>query len=179
MITRQFFLGFFSKIKMRSVFFPIIIIQLIFATSCIQPSTEPDLDFTTVEKELRAFETANRIAVDSGDIDGILKYYSSDAITIPPSDSILYGREWIRTLLVNLYKDYEFHEVFEFIDIRIYGNRIAATYTYSQNINPLIGGEQITQTGNGMCILKKSEEGIWQFEWNAYNLNKMDKTMQE
>lgn len=179
MITRQFLPSFFSKIKMRSVLLSIIIILLIFASSCIQPSTEPELNITTVEKELRAFETANRMAVDSGDIEGILKYYSPDAITIPPSDSILYGREWIRTLLVNLYKDYEFHESFKFIDIRIYGNRIAATYTYSQNINPLNGGEQLTQTGNGMCILKKSEEGIWQFEWNAYNLNKMDKTMQE
>jgi hypothetical protein len=35
-------------------------------------------------------------------------------------------------------------------------------------MTPLEGGETIKQTGKGMCIIKRTETGKWQFKWNAY-----------
>lgn len=173
LITKEFLLGFFSKLKMRSGFFPIIIIQLIFATSCLQSSTEPDLDLTTVEKELRAFENIHREAIDSKDIDGILKCYATDLITISPDEPILYGKDWIRTLVTDLYKTYDFHEDFKLIDIRIIEEHVVASYSFSQQMTLLTGGEPTVQTGKGMCILNQSETGNWQFVWNAYNYDNL------
>jgi ketosteroid isomerase-like protein len=156
-----------------SFFFAIIIGLMILASSCSRTSSKLQLDPVTVEKELRAFETMHREAIDSKDIDGILKCYATDLINISPDEPILYGKDWIRTLLTDLYKTYDFHEDFKLIDIRIIGDRVAASCTFKQQMIPLSGGDTITQTGKGMCILKRSETGTWQFEWNAYNYDSL------
>ncbi|WP_372950541.1 YybH family protein [Mariniphaga sp.] len=139
--------------------------------SCSGPEPKTNLDLKVVETELRAFESNHRTAIDKKDIAGILQYYATDLITISPDEPILYGKDWIRTLVTDLYKTYDFHEDFKFIDIRIVGDRVAASYTFKQQMIPLSGGDTITQTGKGMCILKHSETGTWPFEWNAYHNN--------
>ncbi len=48
------------------------------------------------------------------------------------------------------------------------GDRVAATYQFTQQMTPLAGGETIKQSGKGICILKRIDAGKWQFEWNAY-----------
>jgi ketosteroid isomerase-like protein len=132
-------------------------------------SHELDLDTAAVEKELRAMEAGHRAAVYAKDIEGILRYYSADLITIFPGEPNRYGNEWVRTAVADLYKAYEFHEDFKFIDIKIIGDRIAASYSFSQQMTPVVGGEKTETTGKGMCILKRNEMNIWQFEWNSYS----------
>ena len=163
----------------RGIYCAIIIGLLILVSSCSRPAQNPALDANTVEKQLRTMETGHRTAVDSKDIEGILQYYTSDLITIPPGEPILYGKEWIQTTVADLYKTYDFHEDFKFIDIRIIGDRVAASYSFVQQMTPLAGGEKIEQTGKGMCILRLSEKKTWQFEWNAYSTDNMDTSNKE
>jgi ketosteroid isomerase-like protein len=117
-------------------------------------------------------ETAHREAIDAKDIEGILQFYSTDYINVGPDGPILYGRGFIRTNMTELYKTYDFHEDFKFVDIRIIGDRIAASYTATSQMTPLAGGDTVKDTGKGMCILKLSEKNAWQFEWNAYSIDK-------
>lgn len=159
---------------MRSVGYAFAVGLVIFASGCSKPAENPALDAVAVEEQLRAMETGHRAAINAKDIEGILQYYTSDMITIPPDEPILYGKEWIRTTMADLYKTYDFHENFKFIDIRFIGDRVAASYSFVQQMTPLAGGEKIEQTGKGMCILKLSEKKTWQFEWNAYSLDKRD-----
>jgi uncharacterized protein (TIGR02246 family) len=122
----------------------------------------------TVESELRQLRIGHREAVDSRSSDAILQFYAPDLITVAPGKPILRGREWIREACDELFRDFDFHEDFDFVDIRIMGDRIAASYEYSQQMTPLTGGESVIQTGKGIFILKRSEAGRWQIEWNAY-----------
>jgi ketosteroid isomerase-like protein len=144
-----------------------------------EPMVDVEAEKKIVEKELRAMEIAHKAAIDSKDIEGILQFYSSDLITISPEEPILYGNDWIRTTLNDLYNTYEFTEDFKFIDIRIIGDRVAASYSFAQQMTPLAGGEKIEQTGKGMVILKQSELNNWQFEWNAYSYDNMDTSDEE
>jgi uncharacterized protein (TIGR02246 family) len=144
--------------------------------SCSGPESKTNLDLKVVETELRALESNHRTAIDTKDIAGILQYYAADLITIPQGEPILYGRDWIQNTMNDLYKTYDFHEDFKFIDIRIVGDRVAASFTYKQQMTPLSGGDTFTQTGKGMCILKRSETGTWQFEWNAYSNDSIPET---
>lgn len=153
---------------MRGVSYVMAIGLLIFVTSCSKQAVAPGLDPIVVEKELRAMETGHRKAIDSKDIDGVLKYYAPNLITISPEEPIRYGNEWIRATVAELYGTYDFYEDFKFIDMRIIGDRVAASYSFSSQMIPLAGGEKIEQTGKGMCILKLSESKVWQFEWNSY-----------
>jgi len=139
-----------------------------------EPEVDVEAEKLIVEKELRAMEIAHKAAIDSKDIEGVLQFYSSDLITISPGEPILYGNDWIRTTLNDLYNNYDFTEDFKFIDIRIIGDRVAASYSFTQQTTPLAGGEKIEQTGKGMVILKQDEMKNWQFEWNAYHMDDMD-----
>jgi ketosteroid isomerase-like protein len=172
MITRQILSDFFSLFKMGSVSRATIVGLIILASSCSRPTPKPELDLNTVEKELRAFETLHRNAIDSKDIDGILQCYSPDYINVSADGPILYGRDFIRTNMSELYKTFDFHEDFKFVDIRIIGDRVAATYTASSQMTPLAGGETVKETAKGLCILKLSETKTWQFEMNAYSYDK-------
>jgi ketosteroid isomerase-like protein len=139
-----------------------------------EPVVDVEAEKLIVEKELRAMEIAHKAAIDSKDIEGVLQFYSSDLITISPGEPILYGNDWIRTTLNDLYNNYDFTEDFKFIDIRIIGDRVAASYSFTQQMTPLAGGEKIEQTGKGIVILKQDEMKNWQFEWNAYHMDDMD-----
>jgi ketosteroid isomerase-like protein len=171
MTTKQISSDYYLNVKMKVVYFAIIIGLIILVTSCTGTTSKLQLDPIQVEKELRAFETIHREAIDSKDIDGILKCYATDLITISPDEPILYGKDWIRTLVTDLYKTYDFHEDFKLIDIQIIEEHVVASYSFSQQMTPLTGGEPTVQTGKGMCILNQSETGNWQFVWNAYNYN--------
>ena len=142
---------------------------LLLINSCSRPESKTTLDLKVVEIELVSLESNHRIAIDSKDIAGVLQYYSTDLITIPQGEPIIYGRDWITNTMNDLFKTYDFHEDFKFNDIRIIGDHVAASYTFKQQMKPLAGGAEMTQTGKGMCILKRSEKGIWQFEWNAHS----------
>jgi len=85
----------------------------------------------------------------------ILRYYSADLITIAPGEPIRYGNEWIRSAVADLYKAYEFHEDFKFIDIRIIGGRVAASYSFSSQMTPLVGGEK-TETTARACAFSNA-----------------------
>ena len=144
-----------------------------------EPAVDVEAEKQILEEELRAMEIAHKAAIDSKDIERVLQFYSSDLITISPEEPILYGNDWIRTTLNDLYNAYEFTEDFKFIDIRIIGDRVAASYSFTQQMTPLAGGEKIEQTGKGMVILKQDEMKNWQFEWNAYSYDNMDTSTEE
>lgn len=144
---------------------------IICLSSCSNTNTENHLDLETVLNELKEFESTYSKVVDTRDIDAILEFYSDDLITIFPDSPILYGYEWIRTLLLEMYEDYELFESFSFVDVRIISEHVVASYSYTQKMTPNSEGEEFTANGKGACVLKKSEKGIWQFEWNTYTID--------
>lgn len=152
-----------------------LILYILFAffiIGCTNPEHKKSLNLDDIKVELETFRIEHKEAVDSKDIENILQFYSTDMITLPSGDPILYGRDWISSLLKELYGSYEFHEDFSFTDIRIYSAQlVAATYSYSQTMTSLTNGETVEESGIGMCILKRAENGKWQFEWNAYTQN--------
>jgi len=148
--------------------FTCIILLLVGLFGCSRTAPKTDLKLETIQKELQELRVAHKAAIDSKNIEGILQFYSPDLITLSPGQPIMYGPEYIRPTMEELYKTYDFHEDFMLSDIHIVGDRVAAALIFEQKMVPLTGGDTIKETGRGMCILKKSENGIWQFEWNTY-----------
>ena len=146
----------------------LLVLCFFLLNDCTNNKLKLVLDKATVEAELKTFQIAHRDAIDAKDIEGIFQFYSPDLITIGPEMPIQYGNQYFRPTLTNLFADYDFHENFTLNDIRIMGERVAATYQFTQQMTPLKGGETIKQTGKGMCIINRIETGKWQFEWNAY-----------
>jgi ketosteroid isomerase-like protein len=171
--------------KKRFMILPLVFL-LCFAFGCQKaeevaekPVVDVEAEKQILKNELRALEIAHKAAIDSKDIEGILRFYSSDLVTISPGEPILYGKDWIRITLNDLYNTYDFTEDFKFIDIKIIGDCVAASYSFTQQMTPLAGGEKVEQTGKGMAILKQDEMKNWQFEWNSYHIDNMDTSNKE
>lgn len=124
-----------------------------------------------MKKELRELEARHQAAIDSKNIEEIVQCYTPNLITVPPGDPILYGNDWIRGEMKKLYETYDFHEYFSFIDVRAIGDHVVTSFSFTQHMTPLAGGEKMEHTGKGLCILARSERGGLQFEWNAYSMN--------
>lgn len=169
MISKQNLQSTSLYVKKWSVFFVLFIGLMILSLNCTKAPSIQKLDPTTVEKELRSMETEHKAAVDSKDIDGIMKFYSKDLINIPPDGPIQHGNDWIPTFMADIYKTYDFHEEFNFIDIQIIEENVVASISFRQQMTKLTSGAQTVQTGKGMCLLKKSKAGNWQFVWNSYS----------
>jgi len=146
----------------------LLLLFVILVDGCTDHKPKPGLDPETVNAELKAFQVAHREAIEAKDIEGILQFYSTDLITVEPGMPIQYGNQYFRPTLTELFANYDFHEDFVLNDIRIMGDRVAATYQFTQQMTPLTGGETMKQSGKGICILKRIDTGKWQFEWNAY-----------
>lgn len=145
----------------------LLLFSVILIAGCTDKKTETGLDPETVNAELKLFQIKHREAIDAKDIEGIIQFYSPYLITIEPGMPIQYGNQFLNPTLTDLFDNYDFHEDFVLNDIRIMGDRVAATYQFTQEMTPLAGGATIKQSGNGICILKCIETGKWQFEWNA------------
>jgi uncharacterized protein (TIGR02246 family) len=145
-----------------------LVVAVAGAAACAGPPKQPAPDLAAVEAELRQFEDAHRAAIDSKDANRVLEFYAPDLITVSPEGGVQRGRDWIVPVCEQLFRDHDFHEDFKLADIRILGDRVAASYTYEQRMTPLAGGEPVVATGKGVVILKRSESGGWQFEWNSY-----------
>ena len=156
-----------------------VIVFLFCSMSCSRTEPEVSLDISSIESELRAFESAHRWAIDLKDINAVLQFYATDLITVSPDEPILYGRDWIPNVLTDLYNEYEFHEDFKLKDIKIIGDRVVAVCEFTQQMTSLSEGEKFVQTGKGICILKKSDTGTWQFEWNAYTYDSTQPDIKE
>ena len=146
----------------------LLLFSVILIAGCTDKKTVPELDPETIDAELKAFQVAHREAIDAKDIESIFQFYSPDLITVEPGIPIQYGNQYFRPTLTELFANFDFHEDFILNDIRIIGDRVAATYQFTQQMTPLAGGETIKQSGRGICILKRIDIGKWQFEWNAY-----------
>lgn len=171
-------IGNFFSLQWKRILWSVIVLGMLAGIACCSGSaSRPALDPVTVESELEAFQKAHREAVDAKDIEGILQFYSPNLITVTQGEPIQYGKDWLRPLMQELYQDYDFHEEFKLDNIKIIDDRVVASYSYLQEMTPLEGGNSLIQKGKGMCILKKSASGTWQFEWNSYNTedSRMDK----
>jgi uncharacterized protein (TIGR02246 family) len=133
---------------------------------CGAAAPDGRLDPAAVESQLREFEAAHRAAIRARDA-AVLEFYAPDLVTISPGEPVLHGREWIAEVLPELFRDAAFDEDFRFVDIRVHGDVVAASYVYTQRMTAAGGGvEEIT--GKGLALLTRSPEGAWRFAWNAY-----------
>jgi ketosteroid isomerase-like protein len=148
------------------------VIKTDFFSKYKRSSFEGSIDI--IKKELQELQDTHRIAIENKDIEGVLQCYSPVYIGIAPNSPILYGRQYIRTYLEEVYRDFSFYEDFQFVDIKLFGERVVTTYTFTSRMTPLSGGSEKSESGKGMAILKKSKEGKWQWEWNSYHYNLAD-----
>jgi ketosteroid isomerase-like protein len=136
----------------------------------IEPATQWSSGPDAAEAELRQLESAYHGAVAAADLDAVLDFYTDDIVSLPPGEPLQHGKAWIGAVLAEYARDYELNERFSFSAIRpIDGDRVATLYEYSMSATPRSGGEAYNETGKGMAVLRRSTDGRWRFEWNAWN----------
>ena len=141
---------------MRNFITSLIVIGLIFSTSCMQQEVvENPEDEAKVAKELMIIWEGLYEGMNNKDIDKVMSYFTNDYVNYPTYGSTQVGHEETKMMLNDFIQSRPYHEIdLEQIEVKLLGN-----YAY-----------EVSQDGNqrGFTIFQKQDDGTWKFyRWNG------------
>jgi uncharacterized protein (TIGR02246 family) len=107
-------------------------------------------------------------AGSAGDADGFIAAFSDDATVIPPGAPAVSGdafRQWARSFFeqVDVQVEYEDRQIILADDHAIHH------YGFDWTITPKAGGEPLVESGEGLHILRRAEDGSWRITHDVWN----------
>jgi uncharacterized protein (TIGR02246 family) len=150
----------------------IFAVSAVFIAACTQPgrhqatTTEAD-DVAAIKTLLQEY----RIAVNAGDLDGILALYADDAVTFPPDTAPYTGKEEMRPLYQAAIEENTFRFTPQADEVRVSGDLAFLRVTYNETVMPKVGGEPTELHGNWLVILERQPDGTWKWwreMWSIY-----------
>lgn len=117
---------------------------------------------------IRAVIAQEMNAGNNGDAEGFLAAFSDDAVAIPPGAPAVAGdafREWARGFFENL----DLEVGYEDRQLILAGDHAIHHYAFTWTITPKAGGEPFTESGEGLHILRRAEDGSWGITYDVWN----------
>jgi uncharacterized protein (TIGR02246 family) len=150
---------------MKNTFMVIPSVFLIcFVVGCQQGErvrVEPVADVQAGIQAIRNVAEKWEAAINSGDIDTIMSFYSEDAVKIPPNEPRVLGKEAIRDGYQKLFEKYTHKEDHVVTDIKVNGDLAFTNTTWSLIATPKDGGESTKHRGNWIRIFGQQPDGSW------------------
>jgi ketosteroid isomerase-like protein len=118
-----------------------------FTTGLFRPvwAESPDEDYLAIFTALN--QNYIRL-VAAGDVDGLMKYYASDAIQMLPGTPTIYGADKIRKSWEDYFADFEVLEATSFIDsVEVTGDRAFAIGHYTSTARSKVDGTIYHESG--------------------------------
>ncbi len=156
------------------------LLSLLTAVACQpiqkQPAPTPDLASTT-EADLKAISNLSGdygAAVTAGDVDGFLNLFTDDAILLPPYQSMISGKESIRSLLEAAFapnEESDFEETTTPEEIRITGSWAFDRGITTITRTPKPAGEPTVRYNKYIRIWRKVDGTNWKLSCVIWNPN--------
>jgi uncharacterized protein (TIGR02246 family) len=132
---------------------------LVAAVAC-QP-TEQQIVTTGPDVEaIDAWLDEVAVAVNAGDVDGILAHYADDAVFSPP-DAPSVTLEELRAWYDEMFGASTFEFSAEPLEVVVSGDLAVLRASYEETITPMGEGEPETHDGNWLVVLRKQADGSW------------------
>jgi ketosteroid isomerase-like protein len=101
-------------------------------------------------------------------VDQIIKFYATDAVSLPPGYPASVGRDAIEADLSYFFGEFALERDFELADYDVAGNYATRLGEWTQTLTPHGGGDEIVETGR--CMLGWSNlDGEWKIVWEIWN----------
>lgn len=108
-------------------------------------------------------------AINSNDLDTFLDMLTDDAVFMPPNSPRLVGKQAISEWAEPYLDAYRIHWEKTSLEFIITGDYAIEQYAYAENDTPKAGGPQLQDTGKGINIYRRCEDGVWRVARDAWN----------
>lgn len=142
------------------------LLPLVLFTACSAPETIP-VDKEKIKQEVLATEKEfEALVAKSGVAEGFYQFADSNAIIKRRDDSLIIGKEDIRTYYAAKHLDsVQVTWTADYVDVSGDGE-LAWTYGQYKWIVPADSGKTETYTGIFHTVWKKQSDGTWKYVWD-------------
>jgi uncharacterized protein (TIGR02246 family) len=136
-------------------------------------ATGPNLPPTDDQLAVAAVTKALLTAVNAADVAGALAAWGADGVLMPPHHPAVHGGPAIGRYFERLFRDSRFEFVFTSSNIEVLGNVAVERVDYSATAWSLQGGPKHRDTGKGVHVYRRQDDGSWRLVldiWNSDNV---------
>ena len=167
-----------NRISILSFFALVFVITLF---GCERESEEKeeseekdDSETMSIEADVEALNWENRKYDDtysSGDLDGFMALFTSDAVQMPNDAPIIVGRHAIRSRAKEGFANNTFKLTDTIEDIKVSGNWAYVRGNFTNITTPKDGGTDVTQEGKWIAVYQRQSNGTWKLYSEIWNNN--------
>ena len=107
-------------------------------------------------------------AFQASDVDQLIEFYASDAVSLPPGLPASVGKETIEADLRWFFAEFELEREFDLVDYEVAGTYATRLGQWTQTLTPRSGGDPISEIGR--CIVGfEKVRGEWLIVWEIWN----------
>ena len=154
---------------MRIHTFTVLVLSFLLCIGCTEEGVEHStLDADTVA--IRAYFDRLSTAINEGDIDTWISFFSDDVVKMPPNEPIVIGKEavirWGRPWFDSLYMN----ESQSIDEIHVHGDLAFTVVTSALEATPKAGGETVQLSVKAVWILERQADS-WTCTHHIWNSN--------
>jgi ketosteroid isomerase-like protein len=143
-----------------------------FSFSCQQGEKVAEGSKASVEADIQAIRAIAEkweAAINAGDIDSIMSFYSDNAIKYPPNEPAVIGKEAIRIGYQKLFEEATPKEDHVVLDVNVNGALAFTNTTWSMTGKSKASGESIKGNGNWIRIFGKQPDRAWKVIYTMWS----------
>ena len=150
---------------MKRYLMSLIVLVLLAGTSC-QEKIDTEADIEAIKNVIEEYD----VAVNAGDVDGLVSLYADDAVRMPPNNPASVGKEAIHDWFQAVFEQYYATELDQTCEeVLVCGDWAFVWGTYTVTLTPKVGGEPIRHAGEWMEFHKRQPADSWSIYRHIYN----------
>lgn len=155
--------------------FFVLVFFIVTIAACAPAIEGPVAEVDTTEADVEAINQVREqevAALNAGDVEALLAVYTGDVAFMPPNDSLVVGREEVRTWAENMINEYGVEGAYVGIpEITVVGDWALERYSAEWTLTPKAGGEPMLDNIKGIHIYQRQPDGSWEIAHDIWNSN--------
>ena len=117
---------------------------------------------TDTESAAHAAHAAYVNAINSNDVDALLATVTDDVVYLPPNSPAIVGSRDVGEWVAEYFSEFHSKWVKTSVEFVVRDDLAYEWYAYHSTDSPRDGaGEVVTDTGNGLNIYRRGDDGVW------------------
>jgi uncharacterized protein (TIGR02246 family) len=127
---------------------------------------------TTDDAEIHAVAEALRMAVNEGDVSGILECWTPDGVLMPPHHPSVHGHAAIAEYFRNVFAARRLFFTFTGSSVTLFADVALERLTYTVVASSVSGGSTAEDVGKGLHVYTRQPGGRWKIAQDIWNTDR-------
>jgi ketosteroid isomerase-like protein len=141
----------------------------VLTAGCASSRTHPTGDGAAPTSDAHAAHLAYVDAINSNNLDSLLAMLTDDAVFMPPNEARLVGKAAVRPWVAGYFEAFRTRWDKTTLEFVVCGEWAFEQYAYTSTDTPRAGGAVVRDTGKGINIYRRGEDGKWRVARDAWN----------